>query len=56
VIRAGSPSGVIRQRPFSGVPSKAAKQASLSKRGRHSQSIEPSSPTSAAECMLPMKP
>ena len=32
----------------SGVPSSAAKQASESKRGQHSQSIEPSRPTSAA--------
>jgi hypothetical protein len=30
------------------VPSSAAKQAPESKRGQHSQSIEPSRPTSAA--------
>ena len=40
--------GAISQRPCSGVPSSAAKQASESKRGQHSQSIEPSRPTSAA--------
>ena len=44
-----SPSaGPSSQRPCSAVPSSAAKQAGESKRGRHSQSTEPSVPTSAA--------
>jgi hypothetical protein len=38
----------MRQKPLSGVPSSAAKQAGESKRGQHSQSIEPLRPTSAA--------
>jgi len=38
----------MRQRPLSGVPTIAAKHAGLSKRGQHSQSIEPSRLTSAA--------
>ena len=41
-------SGPIHQRPFSGDPSRAAKQAGLSKRGQHSQSMEPALLTSAA--------
>jgi hypothetical protein len=45
--RAGA-TGLIRQRPCCGPPSSAAKHAGESKRGRHSQSIEPSAPTSAA--------
>ena len=49
VVRAISPAGASCQRPFSGVPSSAAKQAPESKRGRHNQSIDPSRPTSAAE-------
>ena len=40
--------GVIRNRPWSAVPSSAAKHAPLSKRGTHHQSIEPSRDTSAA--------
>jgi hypothetical protein len=44
------PAGAIFQRPLSRVPRRAAKQASESKRGRHSQSIEPSLPTSAMLC------
>jgi hypothetical protein len=44
----------MSQRPLSGVPSSAAKQAAESNRGMHNQSIEPSRPTSAAVCMFPM--
>ena len=40
--------------PFSAVPRSAAKQAGESKRGRHSQSIEPSLPTSAALWQSPI--
>ena len=46
--------GAISQRPCSGVPSSAAKQASESKRGQHSQSIEPSRATSAALLQSPI--
>ena len=46
--------GAIRQRPLSGVPSSAAKQASESNRGQHSQSIEPSRETSAAVSQSPI--
>ena len=35
-------------RPLSAVPSRAAKHAGKSKRGRHNQSIEPSRPTNVA--------
>jgi hypothetical protein len=38
----------MRQRPFDASPSSAQKTALESKRGRHSQSIDPSRPTSAA--------
>ena len=38
-----------------GVPSRAAKQAPESNRGRHSQSIEPSRPTRAAVWVSPMR-
>ena len=41
------------QRPLSGPPSSAAKQAPESKRGKQSQSIEPSRSTSAAVCRSP---
>ena len=34
--------GAMRQRPCSGPPSRAAKARAESKRGRHSQSMEPS--------------
>jgi hypothetical protein len=44
----------MRQRPFSGVPSKAAKQAGLSKRGQQSQSIEPCLLTRAAVWQSPI--
>jgi hypothetical protein len=45
---------MIRQRPFSGEPSSAAKHAGLSNRGQHSQSIEPSLLTSAAVWQSPI--
>ena len=45
--RRTSPSGASSQRPCSRSPSRAAKQAPESKRGKQSQSIEPSRPTSA---------
>lgn len=40
--------------PVCSSPNRAAKQAWESKRGQHSQSIEPSSPTSAAVSQSPM--
>jgi hypothetical protein len=42
------------QRPFSGPPSRAAKQAPESNRGRQSQSIDPSRLTSAAVRQSPI--
>jgi hypothetical protein len=49
-----SPSaGPSSQRPWSGVPSRAVKHAAESNLGRHSQSIEPSIPTSAAVSVSP---
>ena len=53
VTRAGA-TGAIDQRPCSGVPRSAAKQASESKRGQQNQSIEPSRETSAAVRQSPM--
>jgi len=44
----------MTQRPCSAAPSSAAKQADASKRGRHSQSIEPSIPTNAAVSVSPI--
>jgi hypothetical protein len=44
----GESFGAISQRPLSVFPSRAAKRAAESKRGQHSQSIEPSRPTRAA--------
>jgi hypothetical protein len=44
----------MRQRPLSGVPTSEAKQAGLSKRGQHSQSIEPSRLTRAALWQSPI--
>jgi hypothetical protein len=38
------------------LPSKAAKQASESNAGQHSQSIEPSRPTKAAVSQSPINP
>jgi hypothetical protein len=42
------------QRPWSDVPSSAAKHASESNRGQQSQSIDPSRPTSAAVSQSPI--
>ena len=42
--------------PVLGPPSSAAKVLSESKRGQHSQSIEPSRPTSAALWQSPIRP
>jgi len=47
-VIAASAAGASSQRPCSGVPSSAAKQAPESKRGQHSQSTEPSFAISAA--------
>src|SRR4051794_26858113 len=47
------PAGPISQRPCSGVPRSAAKQAGESNRGRQSQSTEPSRPTRAAVAVSP---
>ncbi len=46
--------GATFHRPFSGVPSRAAKHAPESNRGTHSQSIDPSRPTSAAVRQSPI--
>ncbi len=46
--------GRIDQRPFSGVPSSAAKQADESKRGKQSQSMDPSRETRAAASQSPI--
>ena len=46
--------GAISQRPCSGSPSKAAKHAPESNRGRQSQSMEPSRPTNAAVWQSPI--
>jgi hypothetical protein len=46
--------GASSHRPLSGVPRIAAKQAPESKRGQHSQSIEPVHETSAAVSQSPM--
>lgn len=46
--------GAIRHRPWSAVPSNAAKQAPESNRGRHNQSIDPSRLTNATVCVSPM--
>ncbi len=54
VTRTSPATGAIRQRPWSGVPSRAAKQAGLSKRGMPIQSIEPSRATSATVSWLPI--
>src|SRR5947207_14339041 len=47
--------GVTDQKPLSGLPSRAAKTAPESKRGQHSQSIEPSRPTRAAVSQSPIR-
>jgi hypothetical protein len=49
------PAGAIFQRPCSERPSRAAKHAGASKRGQHSQSIEPSRPISAALWQSPTR-
>ena len=54
LTRVGAPAGLIRQYPLSELPSKAAKQAGLSKRGQQSQSIDPSLLTSAAVRQSPI--
>ena len=48
--------GASRQNPARSSPSRDAKQAGESNRGRHSQSIDPSQPTSAAVCVSPSSP
>ena len=50
------PAGAIRQVPLCSVPSSPAKHAAESNRGRQSQSIDPSLPTSAAVRRSPMMP
>ena len=54
---AGGPgtAGAIMKRPCSAVPSRAARQAALSKRGQHSQSMLPLRPTSAAVTQSPIR-
>jgi hypothetical protein len=44
----------MRQRPLLSSPRSAAKHAAESKRGQHSQSIEPWRPTSAALWQSPI--
>jgi hypothetical protein len=46
----------MSQRPFLWLPSRAAKQASESNAGQHSQSIDPSRPTNAAVSQSPISP
>ena len=55
-VRVTSPAGAICQRPWLSSPSRAAKHAPESNRGRQSQSIDPLRPTSAAVRMSPMSP
>ena len=50
----GGSLGAISQRPLSDFPSRAAKHAAESKRGQHSQSMEPSRPTKAAVLQSPI--
>ena len=50
------PFGATRQDPFSSVPRSEAKHAAESKRGMHSQSMDPSIPTRAAVCRSPIIP
>jgi hypothetical protein len=45
----------MSQRPFSSLPSNAAKQAGESKRGTHIQSIDPQRETNAAVEPFPIK-
>jgi hypothetical protein len=53
--RLGSSLGAISQRPFSALPSSAAKHAAESKRGTHNQSIEPDFATKPAPRQSPIK-
>jgi hypothetical protein len=46
--------GAISHRPFSRVPRSAARHAWKSNRGQHSQSIDPSVATSAADLQSPI--
>ena len=55
VILAGEWLGVIRQRPLSGEPRSAAKQAGLSKRGQQSQSMDPALLIRAAVRQSPIR-
>ena len=52
----GLAAGAIRQNPWSVSPTRWAKHAAESKRGRQSQSIDPSRPTSAAVWVSPIRP
>ena len=54
VIFFAGTAGATIQRPFSGVPSSAAKHALESNRGQHSQSMDPSFATSAAVSQSPI--
>src|SRR5690606_40388516 len=54
--RSTGEAGAIRQVPCFCVPRRPEKTAGESKRGRHSQSIEPSSQTWALVCMSPIRP
>ncbi len=54
LIASAWPCGASVHVPFSSSPTSAAKHAAESKRGRHSQSIEPSRDTSAAVLVSPM--
>jgi hypothetical protein len=55
LIREDGSRGLISQRPCSRVPSSAAKQASESKRGQHSQSMEPPRDTNTAVSQSPIR-
>jgi len=55
MARVSVAAGAICHRPCSGVPRRAAKHAGESKRSTHSQSIDPSRATRAAEIMLPIR-
>jgi hypothetical protein len=54
VTRAPSSTGAIDQRPCWRSPSSAAKHAGESKRGQHSQSIDPARDASAAVSQSPI--
>ncbi len=55
VVLLDVPAGAICHAPCVRSPSSAAKHAPESKRGRHSQSIDPSLETRAAVCVSPMR-